>query len=141
LNDICLQEFAGFLTARGGKKRTKRTKTKPSKPKPSKTKSSKTKSTQAVEEHPASTVTMGVNIEKEDSDVLAVLGDQRALDGTWTTDYINRAVLVGTRIKHDSNASIKAKRPRYWTPKQGVPNFLRFEHGSVDVASTPSCAY
>jgi len=106
LDDICAQECAGFLTARGGKKRTK---AKPSKTKPSKTKPSKTKPTQAVE---------------EDADVLAVLGDQRALDGTWATDHINRAVLVGTRIKHDSNASIKTKRPRYWTPKQGVRNFF-----------------
>ena len=128
-----MQECAGFLTARGGKKRAKAkpsqakpSKTKPSKTKPSKTKPSKTKPTQAVE---------------EDADVLAVLGDQRALDGTWATDYINRAVLVGTRIKPDSNASIKAKRPRYWTPKQGERKFLRCEHGSVDVASTPSSAY
>jgi len=113
------------LTARGGKRRTKAKRT-------------KTKPTQAVEEHPGSTVTMGVDIEQEDSDVLAVLGDQRALDGTWATDYINRAVLVGTRIKHDSNASIKAKRPTYWTAHQGVPNFLLYEHGSVDVASMPS---
>jgi len=121
--------------------KAKHSKTKPTKTKPSKTKPSKTKPTQAVEEHPASTVTMGVNIEKEDSDVLAVLGDQRALDGTWATGYINRAVLVGTRIEPDSNASNKAKRPRYWTATQGVPNYLRFEHGSADVASTPSCAY
>ena len=121
--------------------KAKHSKTKPTKTKPSKTKPSKTKPTQAVEEHPASTVTMDVNIEKEDSDVLAVLGDQRALDGTWATGYINRAVLVGTRIEPDSNASNKAKRPRYWTATQGVPNYLRFEHGSADLASTPSCAY
>ena len=133
MDDICVQEYAGFLTARGGKKRAKAkpsqakpSKTKPSKTKPSKTKPSKTKPTQAVE---------------EDADVLAVLGDQRALDGTWATGYINRAVLVGTRIEPDSNASNKAKRPRYWTATQGVPNYLRFEHGSADVASTPSCAY
>jgi len=81
---------------------------------------------------------MDVDIEQEDSDVLAVLGDQRALEGNWASNYINRTVLVGTRINHDSNASIKAKRPKYWTPKQGVPNFLLFEHVAVDVASLSS---
>jgi len=80
----------------------------------------------------------GCGHREEDSDVLAVLGDQRAQDGNWAPNYINRAVLVGTRIKHDSNASMKAKRPKYWTAKQGVPNFLMFEHGSVDVKSMPS---
>jgi len=50
--------------------------------------------------------------------VLAVLGDQRALDGSWAPSCTNKAVLVGTRINHDSNASIKAKRPKYWTAKQ-----------------------
>ena len=116
-----MQECAAFLTARGGKQRTKAKHTK------TKSKITKTKS--------ASTVTMGVDIEQEDSDVLAVLGDQRALDGNWGPEYCNKAVLVGTRIKHDSKASIKAKRPRYWTATQGVPNLLLFEHGSVDVAS------
>ena len=112
------------MTARGGKKRTKA--------KHTKTKSKRTKT------QPARPVTMGVDIEQDDADMLAVLGDQRTLDVTWSPTHINRSVLVGTSIKHDSNASIKAKRPKYWSADQGVPNFVLFEHGSVDVASMPS---
>jgi len=104
----CWQEWAGFMTARGGLQRTK------------------SKPTKTVEEHDAGTVTMDVDIEEEDSEVLAVLADERALEGNWSRNCINRAVLVGTSINHDSNASIKAKRPKYWTPTEGVYNLFFF---------------
>ena len=55
-------------------------------------------------------------IEDDDN---AVLGDQRALSGSWSRDYINRAVLVGTRICPDSNATIKAQRPKYFGSTEG----------------------
>ena len=93
----CWQEWAGFLTARGGLARTK-----------------------AVEDHDADTVTMDLDIKNDDSEVLA---DQRALEGNWSLKCINRAVLVGTSINPDSNACIKDRRPKYWTPKEGVFNF------------------
>jgi len=99
----CWQEFAGFLTARGGLARKK-----------------------DVEQHDTGTFTMDLDIKDDDSEVLA---DQRALEGNWSRKCINRAVLVGTSIKPDSNASIKDRRPKYWTPKQGV---------SVNIASLPS---
>ena len=87
----------GFLTPRGGLTRTK-----------------------AVEEHDTGTVTLDLDIMDDD---LAVLADQRALSGNWSLKCINRAVLVGTRINPDSNACIKDRRPRYWTPKEDVFNF------------------
>jgi len=96
----CWQEWAGFLTPRGGLVRKK-----------------------AVGEHDAGTVTMDVDIKDDESEVLA---DQRTLEGNWSRKYINRAVLVGTSIKPDSNVSIQDKRPRYWTPKEGVYNFYLF---------------
>jgi len=49
----------------------------------------------------------------------AVLGDQRALSGSWSKKYINRAVLVGSRIRPDSNATIKSKRPKYFDATEG----------------------
>jgi len=55
-------------------------------------------------------------IEDDDN---AVLGDQRALSGSWCKNYINRAVLVGSRIRPDSNASIKALRPKYFDGTEG----------------------
>jgi len=54
----------------------------------------------------------------------AVLGDQRALPGDWSTNCINRAVLVGTPIRADSNANNKAKRPQYFTEKKGERDFF-----------------
>jgi len=87
------QEWVGFLKARGGKKRVKSVKVRKAVP-------------------------VATNVVIED-DVNAVLGDQRALSGSWSKNYINRAVLVGTRIYPDSNASIKAKRPKYWDSTEG----------------------
>jgi len=63
---------------------------------------------------------MDLDIKEDDSEVLA---DQRALEGNWSLKCINRAVLVGTSINPDSNACIKDRRPKYWTPKEGVFNF------------------
>ena len=70
-----------------------------------------------VDDQDAGTVTMDMDIEEDDATVLA---DQRTRDGNWSRKHINRAVLVGTSIKPDSNANIKAQRPQYWTPTQGV---------------------
>ena len=56
------------------------------------------------------------DIEDDDN---AVLGDQRVLSGSWSKNYINRAVLVGSRIRPDSNATIKAKRPKYFDSTEG----------------------
>jgi len=61
-------------------------------------------------------VAMNMVIEEDDQEVLA---DQRACPGNWSSNCINRAVLVGTPIHLDSNASIKDKRPQYFTPSQG----------------------
>jgi len=60
-------------------------------------------------------------IEDDDN---AVLGDQRALPGSWSTNCINRAVLVGTPICPDSNANYKAKRPQYFGEKKGEREFF-----------------
>jgi hypothetical protein len=90
----CWQEWAGFLTPRGGLSCVK-----------------------AVGEHDTGTVMVDVDASDDESEVLA---DQRNLEGTWSRKCINRAVLVGTSIKPDSNASILDKRPRYWTAKEGV---------------------
>jgi len=54
-----------------------------------------------------------------EDDANAVLGDQRALSGSWSRNCINRAVLVGTRICPDSNANIKAQRPKYFGATEG----------------------
>ena len=54
----------------------------------------------------------------EDDDKV-VLADQRALSGSWSKNYIDRAVLVGTPIYLDSNASIKDKRPQYFNSTEG----------------------
>jgi len=103
----------GFLTARGGLCCTK-----------------------GVVEHGAGTVTMDMDIKEDgveehdtgtEEDVPEVLADQRARAGNWSRTCINRAVLVGTSINPDSNASIKAKRPQYWTPTQGVFKFYFFD--------------
>jgi len=59
---------------------------------------------------------MNMVIEEDDQEVLA---DQRACPGNWSSNCINRAVLVGTPMHLDSKASIKDKRPHYWTPTQG----------------------
>jgi len=64
---------------------------------------------------------------KDDDD--AVLCDQRALPGNWSSKCINRAVLVGTPICSDSNANNKAKRPQYFTEKKGEHDF--FDSASV----------
>jgi len=64
----------------------------------------------------AGTVAMDMVIKDDDPEVLA---DQRACPGNWSRKCINKAVLVGTPIHLDSNASIKDKRPQYWTPTQG----------------------
>jgi len=83
-------------------------------------------------EHGAGTVTMDMDIKEDgveehdtgtEEDVPEVLADQRARAGNWSRTCINRAVLVGTSINPDSNASIKVKRTQYWTPKQGVCEF------------------
>ena len=63
-------------------------------------------------------VPVATNMVIEDDDN-AVLADQRALSGSWSKNYINRAVLVGSRINLDSNASIKAKRPQYFNSTEG----------------------
>ena len=55
-------------------------------------------------------------IEEDDK---AVMADQRALSGSWSKNCINRAVLVGTPIYLDSNASIKDKRPQYFNSTEG----------------------
>jgi len=52
---------------------------------------------------------MDLDIKEDDS---AVLADQRALEGNWSLKCINRAVLVGTNINPDSNASVKDRRPK-----------------------------
>ena len=78
------------MTARGGKKRVKSVK--------------------------VSKAVLNKVIEDDDN---AVLGDQRALSGSWSKKYINRAVLCGSRIEPDSNASIKAKRPKYFNSTEG----------------------
>ena len=61
-------------------------------------------------------VAMNMVIEEDDQDVLA---DQRAYTGNWSKNCINRAVLVGTPICIDSNASIKNKRPQYFNATEG----------------------
>jgi len=81
------------LTARGGKKRVK-----------------------SVKVPKAVPVATNKAIEDDDN---AVLGDQRALSGSWSKNYINRAVLVGSRIRPDSNATIKATRPQYFNSTEG----------------------
>ena len=63
-------------------------------------------------------VPVATNMVIEDDDN-AVLGDQRALSGSWSKNYINRAVLVGSRLRPDSNASIKATRPKYFDSTEG----------------------
>ena len=83
----------GFLKARGGKSRVKGVKV----PK---------------------TVPIAMNMVIEDDDQ-AVLADQRVCPGNWSKICINRPVLVGTPINIDSNASIKDKRPQYFTPTEG----------------------
>jgi len=106
------QEWAAFLTARGDLCCTK-----------------------GVVEHGTGTVTMDMDIEEDgvedpdagtEEDDPEVFADQRARQGNWSRTCINRAVLVGTSINPDSNASIKAKRPQYWTPKPGVCEFYCF---------------
>jgi len=106
------QEWAAFLTARGGLCCTK-----------------------GVVEHGAGTVTMDMDIEEDGVEEVdagteehdpEVFADQRAREGNWSLTCINRAVLVGTSINPDSNASIKAKRPQYRTPTQGVCEFYCF---------------
>jgi len=64
----------------------------------------------------AGPVAMNMVIEEDDQEVLA---DQRACPGNWSKNYINRAVLVGTPIHIDSNASIKDKRPQYFNATEG----------------------
>jgi len=59
----CWQEWAGFLTARGGLVRTK-----------------------TVKEHDAGTSTMDLDIKDDDSELLA---DQRALESNWSLKCIN----------------------------------------------------
>ena len=81
------------MSARGGKKRVK-----------------------SVKVPKAVPVATNKVIEDDDN---AVLGDQRALSGIWSKKYINRAVLCGSRIYPDSNASIKAKRPKYFDSTEG----------------------
>jgi len=44
--------------------------------------------------------------------------------GNSSRQGINRAVLVATPIYPDSNASIKDKRPKYFTAKKGDRDFL-----------------
>ena len=63
-------------------------------------------------------VPVATNMVIEDDDN-AVLADQRALSGSWSKNCINRAVLVGTRICLDSNAFIKAQRPKYFDSTEG----------------------
>ena len=86
------------MSARGGKKRVK-----------------------SVKVPKAVPVATNKVIEDDDN---AVLGDQRALSGSWSKNYINRAVLVGTRIYPDSNASIKAQRPKYFNSTEGERDFF-----------------
>jgi len=64
--------------------------------------------------------------------MLTFFADQRSLEGNWSRKCTNRAVLVGTSITPDSNASIKEQRPKYWTAKEGV---------SLNIASLPSCIF
>ena len=68
-------------------------------------------------------VPVATNMVIEDDDN-AVLADQRTLSGSWSKNYINRAVLVGTRIYPDSNASIKAQRPKYFDSTEGERDSL-----------------
>jgi len=104
MDDNCWQECFGFLTARGGLVRT-----------------------MAAEEDDPDSSTMDLDNEDDDAEVLA---DQCSLKGNWSLTCINRVVLVGTSITPDSNASIKERWPKYWTPKEGV---------SLNIASLPSC--
>ena len=83
----------GFLSARGGLSRVK-----------------------GVEVPEAGPVAMNMVIEEDEQEVLA---DQRACPGNWSRNCINRAVLVGTPIQLDSNASIKDKSPQYFNASQG----------------------
>jgi len=48
----------------------------------------------------------------------------------FTATGQSTAVLVGTSIKPDSNASVKDKRPKYFTPQEGAFN-LNFCNGNV----------
>jgi len=59
----------------------------------------------------AGPVAMNMVIGDDDQEVLA---DQFACPDNWSKNCINRAVLVGTPIYLDSNASIKDKRPQYF---------------------------
>jgi len=83
----------GFLSARGGLARVK-----------------------GVKVPEAGPVATNMVIEVDDE---AVLGDQRSCPGKWSKSCINRAVLVGTPIYLDSNASIKDKRPQYFNATEG----------------------
>ena len=69
-----------------------------------------------VEVPEAGPVAMNMVIDEDDKEVLA---DQRTLSGSWSKNCINRAVLVGTPIYLDSNASIKDKRPQYFNATEG----------------------
>ena len=84
--------------------------------------------TMAAEEDDPDSSTMDLDNEDDDAEVLA---DQCSLKGNWSLTCINRVVLVGTSITPDSNASIKERWPKYWTPKEGV---------SLNIASLPSCS-
>jgi len=64
----------------------------------------------------------GVKVPKKvviEDDDQAVLADQRVCPGNWSRNCINRAVLVTSPIRIDSNASIKEKRPQYFNPTEG----------------------
>jgi len=64
----------------------------------------------------------GVKVPKKvviEDDDQAVLADQRVCPGNWSKNCINRAVLVASPIRIDSNASIKEKRPQYFNPTEG----------------------
>jgi len=64
----------------------------------------------------------GVKVSKKvviEDDDQGVLADQRVCPGNWSKNCINRAVLVGSPINIDSNASIKERRPQYFDPTEG----------------------
>ena len=84
----------------------------------------------------------GVNVPKKvviEDDVPAVLADQRVCPGKWSKNYINRAVLVASPIRIDSNASIKEKRPRYFTATEGEQASFFAPRVYVIVPSLQSC--
>ena len=74
------------------------------------------KKVKGVKVQEAVPVATNMVIEEDGEEVLA---DQRACPGNWSKNCINRAVLVGTPIYLDSNASIKDKRPQYFNATEG----------------------